>query len=299
MELDEPPMAAEPWSRIVSVNEPLQESSGAQIPRDRMMLRTVPGRLGGKTYLYLPKNWHPGREVLVAVHGISRNARELVQLFAPWAARCGFAIVAPLFTRDRYPDYQRLGLEKGKRRADDFLNNILDAFAGWTGAPAADLRLFGFSGGAQFAHRYALFHPGRVRALVLGAAGWYTMPDEGHAFPLGLAQAPLPALVELRQWLSLPMLVVVGSQDTERDDALRQTPHLDATQGMNRLERARRFALAMRETAARYAIVSRVEFALLDGVGHGFGESMTRGGLAERALPFLGLTAPSFSGDRA
>jgi pimeloyl-ACP methyl ester carboxylesterase len=298
MALEELPMAAEPWSRILSVNEPLQEFPGAQIPRGRMTLRTVPGRLGGKTYVYLPMNWHPGGEVLVAVHGISRNARELVQLFAPAAARCGFAIVAPLFTRDRYPDYQRLGLEKGKRRADDFLNNILDAFAGWTGARAADFHLFGFSGGAQFAHRYALFHPSRVRALVLGAAGWYTMPDERHVFPLGLAEAPLPALVEQRQWLGLPMLVVVGSQDTERDDALRQTPHLDATQGMNRLERAQRFVLAMRETAARYGIVSRVEFALLQGVGHEFSECMTRGGLADQALPFLGLTGPSFSGDR-
>jgi pimeloyl-ACP methyl ester carboxylesterase len=262
------------------------------LPRGRMSLRQVAGRYGGKVYLYVPTRWRPGRPVLVAVHGISRNAREQVQMFSQWADRGGFAIVAPFFARDRYRDYQRLGLEKGGRRADEFLNCALDSFERWTGAPVASVVMFGFSGGAQFAHRYTLMNPDRVHALVLGAAGWYTMPDEAEPFPLGLADLPVPMERARDKWLSLPMLVVVGSRDTERDDALRQTPHIDAAQGRNRIERAQCFAAAMREAAARHGIAPHVEFALLDGVGHGFAESMRRGGLAERALPFLGLTAP-------
>lgn len=259
-------------------------------------MRVVAGPGGGKVYLYVPRSWRPGGPLLVAVHGISRNAREQVQLFSGWADRCGFAILAPLFARDRYRDYQRLGLEKGGRRADEFLNAALDAFERWTGAPVPDISLFGFSGGAQFAHRYALLHPDRIRAVVLGSAGWYTMPEERLPFPLGLAGLPVPAELVQDKWLALPMLVLVGSLDTERDDALRQTALVDETQGQHRLERAQRFAAAMQRAAARRGLASRVGFALLAGVGHGFAESMNRGRLAEQALPFLGLAAPFPSG---
>jgi pimeloyl-ACP methyl ester carboxylesterase len=273
------------------------EHSEPALPRGRMSLRQVGGRYGGKVYLYVPRSWRPHGPVLVAVHGISRNAREQVQMFSSWADRAGFAIVAPFFGRDHYRDYQRLGLERGGRRADEFLNSALDAFEQWTGAPVSDVSVFGFSGGAQFAHRYALLNPGRVRALVLGAAGWYTMPDDEQPFPLGLADLPVPAEIARDKWLALPMLVVVGSLDTGRDETLRQTPHIDASQGSNRLERAQRFVAEMRAAAARQGIESNVEFALLDGVGHGFAESMKRGGLAEQALPFLGLVAPTHCGE--
>ena len=43
-----------------------------------------------------------------------------------------------------------------------------------TGIDTRRINLFGFSGGAQFAHRYAMAHPGSVNALVLTAPGWFT-----------------------------------------------------------------------------------------------------------------------------
>lgn len=284
------------WSDTLDEREMFENAGDLPVPRGRMSMRQVPGRSGGKLYLYLPRGWEPGAPVLVAVHGISRNAREQVQLFAPWAERCGFAIIAPLFTRDRYRDYQRLGLERGGRRADAFLDAALEAFERWTGSPPRPVALFGFSGGAQFAHRYALLRPERVDALVLGAAGWYTMPDPVQSFPLGLADVPVGGAIPYREWLRLPMLVVVGSDDTQRDEALRQSPQLDACQGLHRLERAQRFVESMRAAAAATGVESRVEFAVMPGVGHGFADSMRHGGLAARALPFLGLTAPAHSG---
>ena len=284
------------WSGHLDDEDMLDTAGDLPVPRGRMSMRQVAGPAGGKVYLYLPRGWEPGAPVLVAVHGISRNAREQVQMFAPWAERCGFAIVAPLFTRDRYRDYQRLGLEKGGRRSDAFLDAALEAFERWTGAPPRPVAMFGFSGGAQFAHRYALLRPERVEALVLGAAGWYTMPDPEQAYPLGVAHVPVTGALPYREWLRLPMLVLVGSHDTERDDALRQSPEVDAAQGAHRLERAQRFAAAMRAAAARCGVESRVEFAVMHGVGHGFSESMRRGGLAAQALPFLGLAAPMTSG---
>ena len=54
---------------------------------------------------------------------------------------------------------------------------------------------FGFSGGAQFAHRFLYIHPGRLRAVSLGAPGLVTMLDETRAWWVGTGgmASPSPA----------------------------------------------------------------------------------------------------------
>lgn len=262
------------------------------VPRGRVVLRILPGQSGGKCYVYLPRAWQPGGPVLAAVHGISRNAREQALLFAGWAERHGFAVIAPLFARDSYRDYQRLGIEARGQRADQFFIRALDAFAGWAGGPVARVSLFGYSGGGQFAHRFALLHPSRVAGLALGAPGWYTLPDERRAFPLGIAEFPGEDQPNLAAWLTLPMIVLVGSEDNQRDPALRQSARLDRLQGLTRIERGQRFIAATAAAARKRGVVPRLEFTLLPGVAHSFEAAMTAGGLPEKIIHFLGLQGP-------
>lgn len=268
------------------------------VPRGRVVLRILPGLSGGKCYVYLPRSWQPGGPVLAAVHGISRNAREQALLFAGWAERHGFAVVAPLFARDGYRDYQRLGIEARGQRADEFFIRVLGTFADWAGAPVEKVNLFGYSGGGQFAHRFALLHPERVAGLALGAPGWYTLPDERRAFPLGVADFPDERQPDLAAWLALPMIVLVGSEDNQRDPALRQSPRLDRLQGLTRIERGQRFVAKTLAVARKRGLAARVEFTLLPGVGHSFEAAMTAGALPEKIIHFLGLQAHSVVGDR-
>lgn len=261
------------------------------LPRGRVVLRTVPGRTGGKVYAYVPARWRAGMPIVAAVHGISRNAREQAALFAPLAEEYGFALIAPLFCRERYRDFQRLGLEGRGRRADTFFAQAIDQFCQWLDVGTQRVHVVGYSGGAQFAHRYALFHPERLQGVVLGAAGWYTLPDAKQAYPLGLADLPAGLPVSVDSWLALPMLVLVGSEDTERDGALRTGAALDRQQGRNRLERGLRFANAMRQAAQRRNLPARTEFRVLEGVPHSFEIAMRRGDLGRIALQFFGLQA--------
>jgi poly(3-hydroxybutyrate) depolymerase len=267
------------------------------LPRGRVVLRTVPGRTGGKVYAYVPARWRAGMPIVAAVHGISRNAREQAALFAPLAEEYGFALIAPLFCRERYRDFQRLGLEGRGRRADTFFGEAVDQFCQWLDVATQRVHVVGYSGGAQFAHRYALFHPERLHGVVLGAAGWYTLPDAKHAYPLGLADLPAGLPVSLDSWLALPMLVLVGSEDTERDGALRTGAALDRQQGRNRLERGLRFANAMRQAAQRRNLPARTEFRVLDGVPHSFEIAMRRGDLGRVALQFFGMAAAGAASD--
>jgi pimeloyl-ACP methyl ester carboxylesterase len=153
---------------------------------------------------------------------------------------------------------------------------------------AADkVYLFGYSGGGQFAHRYAFTHPQRVAAFVIGAAGWYTFPDPARAYPQGLHNAGIE--FDPRQFLRIPATVVVGEKDTRRDDALNTSHALDAHQGETRVERGRRWIAAMRAAASSHGHDTRYEFHILPGSDHSFLRSVRRGSLVQRVFESLGL----------
>lgn len=213
----------------------------------------------------------PATPVLVTVHGISRNAREQAEAFHAPAARLGLTVLAPLFDQRHFPDYQRLG--RRGLRADLALEAMLAWLASERGAEIRRIRLFGFSGGAQFAHRFALSRSQRVESLVLAAAGWYTWLEPRRRFPVGIAPAPRFADLAFAPaaFLRLPILVLVGEHDDDpADPSLRRTPCLDQQQGLHRLARGRRWVEHLRAMAAGLGIAGHFRFDLLPASGHDF-----------------------------
>lgn len=244
---------------------------------------------GAGYYLHRPAGDLEGAPVLVVVHGISRNAQEHIRAFGSEAARQGIVTVAPRFSRKRFPGYQRLGhCQDGHSPAPDVaLHDILDEVHEATGADTSRIYLFGFSGGAQFAHRFALCSPGRVKSLVLASAGWYTFPDTSRRFPRGIGPAPLAEHFDLAGLLRVPTLVAVGDQDTRRDGAFNASRRLDLQQGTHRVERGRRWVAAMQAAADRLQMGPRFSFATLPGCGHDFGHCAAVGGIVPLTLDFL------------
>jgi len=231
---------------------------------------------------YVPRRIDPGAPMLVSVHGISQNAREHAELFAPHAERHGVVVVAPVFDPQRFAGFQRLGAGKGRGRADRFLTHVVEDVRRRLGLTSARFAMFGFSGGGQFAHRYALLHPRRVRSLIVAAPGWYTFPDEELPYPLGVAHnRRYPhARCRLGAFLRIPVRILVGDRDTERDESFNTTPELDEQQGRNRVERAERWAEALRRAARARRQTPLVSHSTLPDTGHSFQESVVRGGLA-------------------
>jgi pimeloyl-ACP methyl ester carboxylesterase len=128
---------------------------------------------------------------------------------------------------------------------------------------------------------------GRVRRL--RGTGWFTMPDPHVAFPFGCAPSiDLPAGVpDLKGFLELPTRVMVGERDVERDGQLRASPFLDGTQGIHRLERARRWVDAVSRAADDHGLEGSVSLEILPDSGHSTREAICKGGLVERTLSFL------------
>jgi len=238
----------------------------------KVMRRSVEATLPLDYFLYLPQSGITDGRVFVSVHGISRNAREHAEGFAAQAERYGAAIVAPLFPQEDFPRYQRLGSSVHEGRADSAFDRILQDAAEQIGCDPYPLRGFGFSGGGQFLHRYALFYPRRVRRMVVGAPGWYTFPDPSQRYPLGLRSSKeWPRLrFNPARFLSIPTLVLVGEEDDIRDEDLNKSRRIDAAQGLNRVERGARWVQAMNALARSYQVPGCFQCQTVPNASHAY-----------------------------
>lgn len=256
-----------------------------------LRLIAAAGRDAVPLLLHRPASVAARAPLLVCVHGYTRQPLDHLQAFAPLAAEAGFALLLPLF-RDSGPHrmYQQLVHPRRGTRSDLALLQAIEGAADEHGLDATRIHLFGYSGGAQFVHRLALLHPQRVASLGLGAAGWYTWPDLERTWPQGLAGAPDSACgsVDLDAFLRLPIALWVGERDDASDTHLREDPALNSLQGPNRLERARRWAAAVREQGARRGVEARVSLDVLPLAGHDFLACHRKAGLAMRALAHAG-----------
>lgn len=251
--------------------------------------RTIKGMSPLDYFVYLPANHHRSSKVLYTIHGISRNAREHIEGFSAMAELHGTILIAPMFLKDSYPRYQQLGTNVNQERADMAFDHILQDAHEWLGITPSSMRIFGFSGGGQFLHRYAMFYPKRVARMVLAAPGWYTFPDPDRKYPYGLKSTQdWPKLsFTLDKFLQIPTLVLVGEEDDLRDKDLNKTREIDSFQGFDRIERAERWVNANRNLARSYGIPADFRMETIPNASHTYESYMGHPPFAEQIFTFL------------
>ena len=240
-------------------------------------------------YLYIPRSAGESPPLMVSVHGVSRNARQHARLLSSMAERYGVVLLAPLFSKKQFPDYQRLGCLGHGPRSDLALDRIISEVSNLTGADTSRFYLFGYSGGGQFAHRYAMAHPERVAAVVIGGAGWYTTPqqDNSSAHGVGLCR-DLPSLrFDTGKFLRIPMTVVIGDQDTDRNEELNKSTLIDRLQDRNRLERALTWVRTMNLVARSQGLPGHYRVEMISGVDHSFEHGVARGAMHQKIFAHL------------
>lgn len=274
-------------------------SPGFSLPRGRRLWRALLSDPTQEYLLYVPHSAPAGARVLVSFHGISRNAHEHAAVFTPLCDTHGVVMLVPIFTEDLHRDYQRLGRKGRGNRIDLLLHRFLAEVAFLTGATVNKIYLYGFSAGAQLAHRYVMAHPHRVARAFVTAAGWYTFPDHTQRFPYGIR--PVRTLEGVtfnpEEFLRVPIEVLVGSRDVTRLN-VRRTERTDAQQGKNRLVRARNWVAAMRDAAAAFSMEPQVTLTEVPGIGHDFTQFCEQGAMVERVGRSLFGDAPAKTGRR-
>jgi len=262
--------------------------------RGRILQRELDDR--HKYFLYAPRDLRPDSPLVVSIHGISRNAREHVAAFTKLADRYGAVVLAPVFTDYRYGDYQRLGRRGRGSRADLALQRLASHVIFEWGLASAKFYLYGHSGGAQFAHRYAMAYPRDVAGLGLSAAGWYTLPDPDLPYPYGIKPTSdsYGLTLDADEFLRVPACVFVGEDDVGRDGAFNRSEKLDLMQGRNRIERAAYWVESMNRAAGALGYNTRYALHILPDADHDF-EELVDAGLARElfACLFDGRASPT------
>lgn len=264
-----------------------------QVQRVRVLNRPAQSEGSLSCWLVLPGDMAADRPPLVAIHGIRRDARAQAILLRTIAIEQRRPIIAPLFDETHWRKYQLAVL---KKRADSALLTLMRELRDLGIWRTDTFDLSGFSGGAQFAHRFAMLYPDLVSRLSVASAGWYTFPDAAP-FPYGLGPRRSgkrkPGIEPRIEWgsciagdferfLKIPIQVFVGSEDSLQDMNLRSGPDIDRQQGNNRIERAHNWAEALRIAARSRGIEPDISFTILHGCAHNFRRCVEIGRLDAR-----------------
>ncbi len=222
---------------------------------------------GTKYYYYIPKSARYAKTkplpVLVLVHGRGLNPVEYANRWLDIAERRRIVVIAPLFDKGTFPNYNRLNIMKP--RADLRLLDILaDAQLLWP-LKTGEFFMYGHSAGGQFAHRFALVHPERIAKGVASCTGNYTFPDPNVTYHYGIGPREETKEMEfdVDGFVQRQFAIIVGQLDTDQEGAGGTD-----TQGKNRVERARNFYQAMKTYARQRQLPFNLRFTIIPKVGH-------------------------------
>jgi poly(3-hydroxybutyrate) depolymerase len=231
-----------------------------------------------RVWYQLPDVMTPNTPVVVVMHGVNRDADRYRDEWSALAQDHGFIVVVPEFDVARFPG--SLGYNTGYfTEADGTLRPremwsfaaiepLFDDVRQRFGTRVPRYTIYGHSAGAQFVHRFVMFMPeARIAQAIAANAGWYTMPDLAQAFPYGLGDTPLDAQT-LKAALGKPLLVLLGTADTDTQDPdLRTTPEA-SRQGPHRYARGQSFYAQGRTAAAEMGTAFGWTLERVPGVGH-------------------------------
>lgn len=195
--------------------------------------------------------------LLVAMHDSLRDNHSLRDRFSAYAEDTNTLVLAPLFPAaievasdvDNFKYLRFRGI-----RFDEILLAMVAEVAGRYGVDGASFALFGFSGGAHFAHRFLYAQPARVHTVIAASPGSVTLPTDDHAWWPGLADfaSVFGKPVDWEAVRRVPVHLIVGAEDTDPNGIVRSKDNpnwregADAA-GSNRVERLRTLHARLRE----------------------------------------------------
>jgi poly(3-hydroxybutyrate) depolymerase len=176
---------------------------------------------------YIPSGYEPAGDrvhpLAVLVHGSLRDAGTLRDEFIDFAEQHQCVLLAPLFPAgiddaDDLHNYKHIAYHG--IRYDLILLDMIEEVAARYRVEKDRVLMHGFSGGAQFAHRFLYLHPERLSAVSVGAPGTVTLADEGSAWWVGVKgmEEIFGRPFNVAAMREVAVQLVIGDQDIETWD---------------------------------------------------------------------------------
>lgn len=216
--------------------------------------------------------------LVIALHGLARNAASARNNWIEAAERYGLLIAAPHFDAERFPTrlFQQGGVRNQRDRAQ-WVYAVIERFfdeALLSGrVSGSHYVLFGHSAGAQFVHRMVMLMPeARFSTAVSANAGYYTLPLDkeragGRRFPFSLDGAPATE-ASLTVAFAKPLLVMLGDRDTDPDHPQLNKSKGAEAQGPSRFDRGQNFMAVADTEAKRLGVPIHWREIIVPGVAH-------------------------------
>lgn len=236
----------------------------------------------------LPKEINNQTKVLFIIHGNSRDVKKYLNLWLEDAKDKNVILVAPHFTKENYPNFGTLQIAKSSGKIlNDQSNNLTNSISSFFtyfkskyNLESSTYRIFGFSAGSQFVHRYLMYgeDTGTEKA-VLGSAGWYTFLNE-EKYPYGTKNMPIEK--ERYEWfLSRRVLFILGNKDNDPNHPTLNLSKGAKKQGNNRYERGQNYFDNLLNFSQKNKIPFRWRYKVVPSLDHN--AEM----LSKNAIPFL------------
>ena len=240
-------------------------------------LRTVQRGITLTVFTYHPEGCEP-QGLLFVFHGNSRNADDYRDHARRFARRACLSVYAPLFDRERFKgwQYHRGGIVRRQipESPDDWTVSLVQGLVNLAlerkGSAKKHVYLFGHSAGGQFLSRVAAYAPPKdVRRFVVANPSTHVWPSLDEPIPYGFGGFPgwFPnPVLSLKRYLSLPVTIYLGSEDTGSRLLTRTAGAV--RQGTNRLERGKNAFKAARALALEKGWEFNWKLVFAHGVGH-------------------------------
>lgn len=243
-------------------------------------------------FWYVPSkvadNPSKAKDIVAIIHGYTGQANgssginitlENLKRFTVYADSTNSILVAPHFNESVFgSDYQRLNLNRERlnargepldipgERSDIRLIKLIQLLQEhFPNINDKKIKLFGFSGGGQFVHRFCAFHPHRIDKAIIGGAGWYMWPNDDIEYPLGFNLSTFSNVEEVinaKSFVQCDMLVLIGDEDKTQGSFRTELKNYDLDivynlnkmQGNTRVQRAYKWVATLKEYAAQIGV---------------------------------------------
>lgn len=223
--------------------------------------------------------------ILLVLHGDQRNAADYRDGCISLANNKKFMVFAPEFSEGGFPDVTYAignvysdgnnptpsSLQPEAQWTFSFIEPLFDYIKQFTSSTRSTYKLFGFSAGGQFVHRFVMFKPAaRYDTAVAASSGWYTVANPTIAYPnypYGISNSPLET-TSPSSYFSRKVFVTVGQLDNNNNDAsIRHNTQSDA-QGLNRFDRANYFFQRSQAYATSLSSPFNWEYRVVSNAAH-------------------------------
>ena len=239
-------------------------------------------------YYKLPNEINNNTKLIFVIHGASRDVKRYLEAWLEQSKDKNVILVAPFFSKDSFQYYNTLGLasssgktfKNSKTKLTNSISSFFTFFKSKYDLKTETYRIFGFSGGSQFVHRYMMYGTDeRVELAAIGSAGWYTFLNN-EPFPFGINNMPVDKN-RLDWFLSREVLFIVGKNDNDPNHSSLNSNYGAKKQGAHRHQRGESYFNNLINYAEINEMPFRWRFRSVEGLDHNI-EEMTN-----NAAPFL------------